>query len=108
MTISNGNANTNNGGGINIIGGTATIDNCTISNNTAVSGGGIYIGNSCEAIIEYSTISGNTVSSGGGGVCLSDKNGTASMNMIGFAVLNNTVLNGGQSGAGIGDLRGRR
>jgi uncharacterized repeat protein (TIGR02543 family) len=53
-------------GGISIIGGSPTIQYNTISENSASgSGGGIYI-HTCSPTIEYNTISGNTAASGGG------------------------------------------
>jgi filamentous hemagglutinin family protein len=75
LTITNGNAGTVNGGGINHTGtGTLNVNNSTISNNTANQGGGIFT-NSGTLNITNSTISNNIATSalfsfdGGGGIC---------------------------------------
>src|SRR5262249_7739504 len=43
LTIADGNGGANNGGGFAISAGTVTIDHCTISNNSAYSGGGVNV-----------------------------------------------------------------
>ena len=56
------------GGGILAKNSLATVANCIIQNNTAVSGGGAYLNNS-PTQFESCTISGNQASANGGGVC---------------------------------------
>jgi hypothetical protein len=79
LTITQGNGGTNNGGGVDVATGTLTIDDCTISDNTAYSGGGIAITSDYvnggflpagNLILENSVIAGNVTSetsSGEGG-----------------------------------------
>jgi parallel beta-helix repeat protein len=90
--IVSGNAGGNCGGGIAVNGGTATVENSTLQNNTAVGAGGLYDGgtvtvtnctitgnssdngggigtnNSANLTVTDSTLSGNTASSFGGGI----------------------------------------
>ena len=88
LTISNGNANTNHGGGIDITGGTATIENCTVSNNTASSGGGLYISNTSALILLNDQIAANS--------------GNGIYNLGSLTVLNCTLTgNQGSYGGGI-------
>jgi parallel beta-helix repeat protein len=56
------------GGGISIIYGICFINNCTISDNSAVDGGGIYCYNS-NSDISNCTISNNSTIYHGGGIC---------------------------------------
>ena len=68
-TIS-GNTATYVGGGIYNLYGTLTVDDSTISGNTATDdGGGIYIGYSGNLTVDGSTIRGNTADGNGGGIC---------------------------------------
>ena len=60
-TISSNSASS--GGGIYADGGTVTISNCTVSNNSADNGGGIY---AWDATVTNCTISNNSASWGGG------------------------------------------
>lgn len=65
LTITEGNATQ--GGGIAKFGGSLTITDCTLSNNTAsFVGGGLY-SSSGPVTINSSTVSGNTATSGSGG-----------------------------------------
>ena len=69
LTFTDGNAGSNNGGGIDIGAGTVTIDHCTISNNVAANGGGISFSGG-NLLLENSVITGNstnTTSYGNGG-----------------------------------------
>jgi len=59
-----------NGSGIYISAGCLNIDNCTISNNSATFGGGIY--NKCILSITSSTISNNSADQGEGGGIYND------------------------------------
>jgi IPT/TIG domain len=99
LTISDGNGGANNGGGVSIVGGTITIDHCTVTNNLAASGGGIEVTGTSKALIEDSTITGNTATGWGGGI---DINGDAAfMTVIGCTISNNSLANNGQRGGGI-------
>jgi len=78
------------GGAIYIAGGTVTLTNCTLSNNTAQYGGAIYLGGGSLAVTG-STISGNNSGSGayGGGIyvgngSLAVASSTISGNIAGF------------------------
>jgi IPT/TIG domain len=99
LIITDGNASSNNGGGIDIAGGTVTIDHCTVSNCTAAAGGGIEVTGTTIALFENCTINGNTAAGYGGGI---DINGdSAFMTLIGCTISNNALLSGGQKGGGI-------
>lgn len=67
LTISNGNAVGDDGGGI-YNGGTLTISNCTLSGNSASFGGGIANINAPSLTIISSTVSGNSATKNGGGI----------------------------------------
>ena len=82
LTISNGNAPGNFGGGIFNDGATLTITNCTVSGNAAASGGGIYNTGVGFLTIANSTISGN---SGNGGGIFNDN---------GLVTINNSTISG--------------
>ncbi|MDB5076917.1 MAG: hypothetical protein JWO42_3096, partial [Chloroflexi bacterium] len=64
LTISNGAAAGNNGGGIYNAGGTLTVSNSTLSGNSATFGGGIN--NAGTLTVSNSTLGGNSAPSGGG------------------------------------------
>ena len=67
LTVAYGSAPTNQaGGGIQILGGTVTVTACTLSNNSAASGGGIA--NSGTLIVSNTTFSGNSAGTRGGGI----------------------------------------
>jgi hypothetical protein len=71
LTIQNGNAGTSGGGGIYNRGGTLTLNDVFIKNNTATYGGGIYnsadyMGASATVILNGGSISNNTATYGGG------------------------------------------
>jgi hypothetical protein len=85
-----GNTNTGqNGGGIQDFFGYLTMQNSTITGNSAPSGGGIYDWGG-GAYISYSTVSGNTGSKGGG-IYLKSAGGTISNSTIS----GNTATNNG-------------
>jgi hypothetical protein len=69
----------------------ATVNDCTISGNSAISGGGVYIGASDDATLTNSTISGNTAAHGGG-VYL---NQAAKMTCVDSTISGNTAVAGG-------------
>ena len=56
----------NYGGGVYVVNGTFTMDDSTISGNTANNGGGVYV--SGTFTMDYGVISGNTATTNGGGV----------------------------------------
>ena len=88
------------GGGVSVgagSGGTAaTIEGCTITNNRAVRGGGVFGSTYASVTILDSTISSNTSSQYGGGVYA-----VKSLTMSGCVVSNNSSQGGG--GVSIGD-----
>ena len=67
LTITNGNVTNGFGGGINILNGTLTLSDCTVSGNAAESGGGITIWNGTLTLSDC-TVSGNSTSGSGGGI----------------------------------------
>jgi Domain of unknown function (DUF4347) len=77
-----------NGGGI-LNTGTLTLNNSTVSGNTAVNGGGIYNGGTLA--LNSSTVSGNTAFNGGGGI-----------SNFGTLSLNNSIVSGNTAGGGGG------
>ena len=100
MTITNGNAPFEGGGGIYNDGVLLTLDNCTISGNSAESGGGIYNNAAAQngtvtLLITNSTISGNSISSIGGGVFNDGRNAG-----IGHVQIINSTLSGNIAGKG--------
>ena len=65
LTITGG-KNENAGGGIDGAGADVSISNCTIVNNSAGNGGGLY---KCNGTISGCTITGNSAGNKGGGLC---------------------------------------
>jgi Right handed beta helix region len=74
LTITGGGGAPSSGSGL-VNSGTATIDDCTISGNSAFQGGGVY--NNGTAVFSGCTISGNSAGAGGGGGLLNT--GTATL-----------------------------
>ena len=123
LTISNGKASGGDGGGLyNNSGGTVTIINSTLSNNSAGSlGGAIFDGNGGTVTIANSTLSNNSAADGGaiqnfgtltitdstlsansatnfgGGAILNNGGGTVNITKSTFA--NNSVSTGAEGGA---------
>lgn len=62
------NNNASNGGGLETQGGNVTLINNTFSGNTANQGGGIYTGSSAVLTLQNNTITNNTASISGGGI----------------------------------------
>ncbi|MBI4722718.1 MAG: right-handed parallel beta-helix repeat-containing protein [Candidatus Stahlbacteria bacterium] len=87
-TISNNSAAS--GGGIYNDGGTTVIVDNTISNNSAASGGGIY-NDGGTAVINSNTISNNSAASGGGLYC----SGGSPTTMVGNTFTDNSAAEGG-------------
>lgn len=91
LVIKNGNAaNTNNGGGIAVYGGTFTLEDCEITDNNAQNGGGLYVERT-TLLMKDTTISGSTATDEGGGVYVND--GTLTIN--GGTFSRNTAQQGG-------------
>ena len=63
-----GNSASGYGGGIMVLGGTATISGCTFSGNSAGMGGGIYVFHGSTVSLSNSTLSDNTARDDGGGI----------------------------------------
>jgi predicted outer membrane repeat protein len=85
-----------NGGGIDIQGGTMTLNRVTVSGNGAANnGGGIYVGKGTLNVID-TTISGNTAGAAGGGInaafySSNSQNGTAVTNLTNTTISGNTA-----------------
>jgi LPXTG-site transpeptidase (sortase) family protein len=106
-TITGGKAGFEGGGGIFNYGGTVSIKNSTINENSARNGGGIqnivsvYGGTySATLTVENSTISGNTASSNGGGVSNESEtynsgSATATATINDSTITGNSASNGG-------------
>ncbi|MAT98579.1 MAG: hypothetical protein CL608_15665 [Anaerolineaceae bacterium] len=107
LTITNGNASlpTRFGGGIYVESADVTLDNVIVSNNSAISGGGVY-SRGGDIIIRDSRIMNNYVSTtssfaSGGGIYVDD-NGSdlAQVLIINTAVVNNGVYSAVSAGGG--------
>ncbi len=81
------------GGGITN-NGTLTITGCTITDNSAANGGGIYNGSECTLTVTNTTISGNSASVSAGGI----DNGTACW----LTVINSTIADNSANALGSG------
>jgi hypothetical protein len=123
LKIINGSISGDVGGGIYLLGGNLTLQNSTVSGNSADVGGGIYnfggnvsvvnstlSGNSAafyggggifntygltpgNVTVQNSTLSGNTATSGTGGAIFNDNSGTLSV--VNSTLSGNTAFNGG-------------
>ena len=90
LKISNSTISNNNGSGINVSGGTTTISNSTINDNTASDGGGIYaLGGSVT--ITNSSIR-NNVSDYGGGI-YAHANAYGGVSSTSISISNSTISN---------------
>ena len=79
LVIKNGNAaDTNNGGGIFVYGGTFTIEDCEITDNNAQKGGGLYV-EQTTLLMKDTTISGSTATDEGGGMYVTNSNSIFTM-----------------------------
>jgi hypothetical protein len=71
ISFANGNAGTNNGGGVELAAGDLTVNNCSFASNQGANGGGIYATNTTGSpralSISGSTFSGNVAANGDGG-----------------------------------------
>ncbi|MCA9945522.1 MAG: CSLREA domain-containing protein, partial [Anaerolineales bacterium] len=90
LTVTNGTAV--DGGGIAIFGGNLTLNNSTVASNVASNnGGGIYLGSSGTVTLNSGAISHNTAVTGGGGVY----NMSGSLIQMNGAIENNSAAAGG-------------
>lgn len=93
LVIKNGNAaDTNNGGGISVYGGTFTIEDCEITDNNAQKGGGLYV-EQTTLLMKDTTISGSTATDEGGGMYVTDSNSI--FTMAGGEISNNRAYSAG-------------
>ena len=96
FTITGGSNSNWNGGGLYIsrTGSTPspTIEDCKISNNSAIKGGGIWVGDGCSPEIIKCEISDNTASETGGGMMIQSGNGLVISESI---ISDNTATHGG-------------
>ena len=91
LTITSGNEN-GPGAGLANFGGTATLNDCVLSGNLAVSGGGVYTGIYGTTTLNDSTISGNSAYLNGGGV----------YDSLGSTTLSNCTISGNSAEKGGG------
>jgi CSLREA domain-containing protein len=102
LTIANGNASANLGGGISNDNGTLTLTNVMITGNTADIGAGLYNGRTANVVgstFYGNTVSGNNLGDGGGGIY--SAGGT--LTVTNSTISGNTAHapGGGDRGAGI-------
>jgi len=102
LTITNGLATGNFlsglGGGIFNDHSTLTVSNCTISGNSAETGGGIGIsGTDGSATLEIvnNTLSGNSADTGGGAIASSEVNGRTTLEIVNSTFSTNSAFQGG-------------
>ncbi len=100
LTITGGTASSGNGGGILVQSSTLTVQNCTISGNTAVAGGGIAASGTSNVTVQNSTVSGNTSTGrgpndGGGGIEVS---GTGSTLTVQYSTVSGNTSTVGKGG----------
>ncbi len=88
------------GGGVLVDGGNLTINNCLISENSALAGGGAVVDPGGTLTITNSTLSGN-FANGGGGV----GNGGGSLSLINTLIISNESPNGAVAlGGGVNSI----
>ncbi|MDE7383087.1 MAG: right-handed parallel beta-helix repeat-containing protein [Treponemataceae bacterium] len=93
LVIKKGNvADTNNGGGIFVYGGTFTIEDCEITDNNAQKGGGLYVERT-TLLMKDTTISGSTATDEGGGMYVTNSNSI--FTMAGGEISNNRAYSAG-------------
>ena len=93
LVIKNGNAaDTNNGGGISVYGGTFTLEDCEITDNNAQNGGGLYVERT-TLLMKDTTISGSTATDEGGGMYVTNSNSI--FTMAGGEISNNRAYSAG-------------
>src|SRR5580765_1341847 len=98
LTITNGYANNQpvlDGGGIYNDHATLTVDNCTISNNSAFrDGGGVHNVGAATMTLNGCVINANGTGNDGGGVCNDGTGGAAILGINNSTVSNNTAYHG--------------
>ncbi len=98
ITITNGYANNQpvlDGGGIYNDHATLTVDNCTISNNSAFrDGGGVHNAGAATMTLNGCVINANGTGNDGGGVCNDGTGGAAILGINNSTVSNNTAFHG--------------
>jgi WD40-like Beta Propeller Repeat/Carboxypeptidase regulatory-like domain len=87
------------GGGVLVDGGNLTINNCLISENSALAGGGAVVDPDGTLTITNSTLSGN-FANGGGGVA----NGGGSLSLINTLIISNESPNGAVALGGVNSI----
>lgn len=84
------------GGGLFLDGSTVVLENCTLANNTARSGGGLAnFGDLSSVTLNHSTVSGNSATSNGGGIYNAPGNQPVQVgggDSAGIAILNNCTI----------------
>ena len=92
LVIKNGNAaDTHNGGGISVYGGTFTLEDCEITDNNAQKGGGLYV-EQTTLLMKDTTISESTATDEGGGVYV---NSNSIFTMAGGEISDNRAYSAG-------------
>ena len=100
LTIQNGNASGQGGGGINNEHATVTVSSCNISNNSADYGAGLFndgFSSSATMTVLNCAISGNTATSGfgGGGIYNHGQFGSGNLTLINNTISGNSAAVGG-------------
>lgn len=98
ISFANGNAGTNNGGGVELAAGDLTVNNCSFASNQAANGGGIYATNTTGTprtlFVSGGSFSGNLAANGDGGGIYSL--GTTNVTVTGGAfTINSATSDGG-------------
>jgi Chlamydia polymorphic membrane protein (Chlamydia_PMP) repeat len=95
LTITDGIASGDFGGGIFSEQATLTVSDCTVSGNSAGAGAGIYnLGNATLSVIN-STLSGNSASDGGGGIYNAGSGSPAALTVTNSTLSGNSASDGG-------------
>ena len=102
LSIQNGNAASENGGGIKNDGGTVSIANSTVTGNSAHSGGGLYNGDGAKLTLTSSIVASNHAQDSGGAI--TNRGSGAAVTVIDSTVADNTVS--GPGGAVYNDAYG--
>ncbi len=105
LTIENGYVTNSSGAGIENTNVGVTVQNCTLTNNTAAAtgsnaafGGGIYDYTSTSnspMIVTNCIVTGNAATSNGGGIDMDDRNASGTISVTGCTLTNNSSLFGG-------------
>jgi hypothetical protein len=100
LTVKNGNASGQGGGGIDNEHATVTVSTCSISNNSADYGAGLFndgFASSATMTVRNCTVSGNTATSGygGGGIYNHGQFGSGTLTLIDNTISGNSAAIGG-------------